>query len=78
MTRQEWRRFLLASAGDSEHQAELANLLDSDAGDAVLLQTRADCLAYESFQLRSPIKLEMPILSMRGERDSIATDPYGG
>jgi surfactin synthase thioesterase subunit len=72
MTTEDWKRFLLASAGHHTNQEEMSKLLaDPALAEALVGPTRADCLAYESYHLDQAEKLTAPIWAMRGALDHI-------
>jgi len=71
MGREDWERFLVASAGASGSEDLAAMLRDPVLAEALIEPLRADCLAYESYRLERPERLRAPIVTLRGERDVI-------
>merc|ERR1712135_98943 len=74
MDEEDWKQFLLLSSGSDGLSGELARILDDPAlAPGVIGPVRADCLAYESYHLSKTVRLSMPIFTMCGANDCIAT-----
>jgi amino acid adenylation domain-containing protein len=74
MDEEDWKQFLLLSSGSDGTSGELARILDDPAlAPGVIGPVRADCLAYESYHLSKTVRLSMPIFTMCGANDCIAT-----
>jgi surfactin synthase thioesterase subunit len=75
MSNDDWHRFLLASAAHPSNQEEMRRMLaDPTLAEALIGPTRADCLAYESYELDGTAeKLTAPVFAMRGGEDHITT-----
>ncbi|CAE7254809.1 cmdD [Symbiodinium sp. CCMP2592] len=72
MTQEDWKRFLLASAGTG--RAELEQLLQKpDLAESIVNPVRADCLAYESYRLSQVERIHSPIVTLRGGQDVITS-----
>lgn len=72
MTQEDWKRFLLASAGTG--RAELEQLLEKpELAESIVNPVRADCLAYESYRLNQVERIHSPIVTLRGGQDVITS-----
>ncbi|CAE7622452.1 cmdD, partial [Symbiodinium sp. CCMP2456] len=72
MTQEDWKRFLLASAGTG--RAELEQLLEKpELAESIVNPVRADCLAYESYCLNQVERIHSPIVTLRGGQDVITS-----
>ncbi|CAE7446369.1 cmdD, partial [Symbiodinium pilosum] len=72
MTDEDWKRFLLASAGTG--RAELEELLQRpELVDNIVNPVKADCLAYESYRLTKVERIHSPIVTLRGGSDVITS-----
>mmetsp|Transcript_49844 Transcript_49844/g.116280 ORF Transcript_49844/g.116280 Transcript_49844/m.116280 type:complete len:1480 (-) Transcript_49844:74-4513(-) len=74
MTSADWKRFLLASAGEGHGRQELEALLDNpEMADSIVQPLRADCLVYESYHLDRAERIKSPIITLRGGRDVVTS-----
>lgn len=72
MTQEDWKRFLLASAGTG--RAELEQLLETpELAESIVNPVRADCLVYESYRLNQVERIHSPIVTLRGGQDVITS-----
>jgi amino acid adenylation domain-containing protein len=73
MDEEDWKQFLLISSGEGP-SGELARILKDPAlAPGVIGPVRADCLAYESYHLSKTVRLSMPIITICGANDHIAS-----
>jgi len=72
MSLSDWVEFLVASAGNKGEEMR-AMLKDPALAELSVAPLRADCQVYESYQLDEELVLNMPIMTMRGQRDCITT-----
>ena len=73
MDEEDWKQFCFSRLAVMQRQ-ELARILDDPAlAPGVIGPVRADCLAYESYHLSKTMRLSMPIFTMWGANDCIAT-----
>lgn len=74
MKQEDWKDFLLASAGNGSARKDLEKLLQKpELVDSIINPVRADCLAYESYQLDKLERIHSPITTFRGGRDVITS-----
>lgn len=72
MTQENWKKFLLASAGNGAN--ELEKLLEKpELVESIIGPVRADCLCYESYRLDKVERIHSPITTFRGGNDLVTS-----